>query len=156
VGALEYAGALAARFGASMELFHVVEDPAAAGVWAAEGAVLDIGEIRAALVDEAERRLAECHKAAESLNVPVLRTVRIGAPASGIVEYARAADVDLIVMGTHGRSGFGRMLLGSVAERVVRHAPCAVVTVRGTETAGKALAGDSHATKIGAALGHAG
>ena len=59
----------------------------------------------------------------------VVRVLPGGAPATAIVRYARAANVDLIVMGTHGRTGVSRVLLGSVAERVARTAPCPVVTV---------------------------
>ena len=56
-----------------------------------------------------------------------------GDPAGEIVDYARDASVDLIVMGTHGRSGLAHVLLGSVAEKVVRKAPCPVLTVRHPE-----------------------
>ena len=54
----------------------------------------------------------------------------IGTPAGSIVEYAGGHDIDLIVMGTHGRGGMSHLLMGSVAERVVRTAPCPVLTVR--------------------------
>jgi nucleotide-binding universal stress UspA family protein len=54
----------------------------------------------------------------------------VGRPARLIAEVAKARATDLIVMGTHGRSGFAHMVLGSVAERVVRIAPCPVLTVR--------------------------
>jgi nucleotide-binding universal stress UspA family protein len=130
---LEYAVALASRFGASLELLHVVEDPATAA-WAAEGAVLDVAGIRAALVEDAERLLAEYRTRVEALDVPAITTVRIGSPAREIVDYAQMVGVDLIVMGTHGRSGFSHLFLGSVAERVVRHASCPVFTVRGADT----------------------
>ena len=61
--------------------------------------------------------------------------VRIGTPAEEIVRYADARDIDLIVMGTHGRSGVAHLLLGSVAEQVVRAAPCPVLFVRQRKTA---------------------
>jgi hypothetical protein len=61
--------------------------------------------------------------------VPVVAAVESGVPAARIVDYARRHDIDLIVMGSHGRTGFSRALLGSVAERVVRLAPCPVLTV---------------------------
>ena len=59
-------------------------------------------------------------------------TVRaiIGTPAGSIVEYAGGNDIDLIVMGTHGRGGMSHLFMGSVAERVVRMAHCPVLTVR--------------------------
>ena len=53
--------------------------------------------------------------------------------AEAIVEYAKEYNVDIIVMGTHGRGGFAHLLMGSVAERVVRTAPCPVLTVRHPE-----------------------
>ena len=55
------------------------------------------------------------------------------APASAIVKYAKDSDVNLIVIGTHGRGGMAHLLLGSIAERVVRIAPCPVLTVRHPE-----------------------
>ncbi len=63
----------------------------------------------------------------------VVRELRSGSPIAHIEEYAKATGIDLIVMGTHGRSGFSHMLLGSVAENVVRRAPCPVLTVRPAE-----------------------
>jgi nucleotide-binding universal stress UspA family protein len=60
--------------------------------------------------------------------------VRIsGSPAHAIVEYAKSVHADMIVMGTHGRDGVSRLLMGSVAEHVVRHAPCPVLVVRRSE-----------------------
>lgn len=61
------------------------------------------------------------------------RLLVIGEPADAIVELAENEDVDLIVMGTHGRSGFSRLLMGSVAEAVVRRAPCPVLTFKQPE-----------------------
>jgi nucleotide-binding universal stress UspA family protein len=57
-----------------------------------------------------------------------------GVPSEEIVEIARQEHAEMIVMGTHGRSGLDRILLGSVAERVIRLAPCPVLTVRQPET----------------------
>ena len=61
--------------------------------------------------------------------------LRVGAPAEEIVRYAELCDVDLIIMGTHGRSGIAHVLLGSVAEQVVRVAPCPVLLVRAPKPA---------------------
>lgn len=60
----------------------------------------------------------------------VVRMLRNGSPTTNIVQYAQEAGIDLIVMGTHGRTGLGHLFLGSVAENVVRRAPCSVFTVR--------------------------
>ena len=59
--------------------------------------------------------------------------MRIGKPDTEIMRYAAERDIDLIVMGTHGRTGLAHALMGSVAERVVRRAPCPVLTVRQSE-----------------------
>jgi nucleotide-binding universal stress UspA family protein len=60
----------------------------------------------------------------------VLRAGGPGGPYVEIVRYAKERDIDLIIVGTHGRGFVGHMLMGSVAERVVRHAPCPVLSVR--------------------------
>jgi nucleotide-binding universal stress UspA family protein len=60
-------------------------------------------------------------------------TVTAGSPAAAIVEYATGHDIDLLVLGTHGRGALSHLLMGSVAERVVRMAPCPVLTVRDPE-----------------------
>jgi nucleotide-binding universal stress UspA family protein len=62
--------------------------------------------------------------------VPVETAVLEGSPSREIVRYAEAQDCDLVVMGTHGRGGIDRLLLGSVAERVVRASEVPVLTVR--------------------------
>jgi nucleotide-binding universal stress UspA family protein len=73
---------------------------------------------------------------ARKLDVPATVKVLIQGriPGETIVAAARDAKADLIVMGTHGRTGVNRLLLGSVAEHVLRHSPCPVVTVRGSKT----------------------
>jgi nucleotide-binding universal stress UspA family protein len=63
----------------------------------------------------------------------VLKEIREGSPFYEIIRYAKERDIDLIVMGTHGRSGLVHVLLGSVTEKVVRKAPCPVLTVRHPE-----------------------
>ena len=63
-------------------------------------------------------------------SLKIVRELRSGSPIVNIVEYAKATGTDLIVMGTHGRSGLSHLLLGSVAENVVRRATCSVLTVR--------------------------
>ena len=66
---------------------------------------------------------------AELCSDPVT-SVRMGRPFAAIIDYARTNDICLIVMGTHGRGAIAHMLLGSTTEKVVRKAPCAVMTVR--------------------------
>jgi nucleotide-binding universal stress UspA family protein len=126
--ALEYAKELAARFGASLHLLHVVEEPFVVGI-AAERYVPESPEITATLRADAEFRLAERLTEAERAKLRATSEVLTGPSAPTIVNAARDLAIDLIVMGTHGRTGIAHAIMGSVAERVVRAAQCPVLTV---------------------------
>jgi len=69
-------------------------------------------------------------------NIPVNHVFLDGDPASEIVRYAQDAGIDVIVLGTHGRTGVERLLMGSVAEKVMRDAPCSVMVVKMPRSAG--------------------
>jgi nucleotide-binding universal stress UspA family protein len=127
--AVEYAVAMGKHFGASVELFHVVEDPFESGGWGSEVYVSDLDGLRAQALDEAKARIERCRSAIPAGDVPIIATVRMGHVANTIVEYAAAVPADLVVMGTHGRTGLAHFIIGSVAERVVRLAACPVLTV---------------------------
>lgn len=83
-----------------------------------------------ALQREGERAVAEVEAAAGEYDVPVESEIRDGSPAKEIVRYIESEDCDVVVMGTHGRSGVDRLLLGSVAEKVVRSSPAPVLSIR--------------------------
>jgi nucleotide-binding universal stress UspA family protein len=127
--ALEYAFVLAERFGASVHLLHVIEDPFVTGGLSAEAYIAEGPPVRAAMLSDAQSLLSQ-RAAPRHPGVAVDGEVLFGHGAKSIAEYAEQRDVDLIVMGTHGRTGVAHLLLGSVAERVVRIAPCPVLTVR--------------------------
>jgi nucleotide-binding universal stress UspA family protein len=80
------------------------------------------------LREEGERALEDLADAVG--DAPVRQVIREGSPASEIVDYAEEAECDVVVMGTHGRTGVDRLVMGSVAERVVRSSPVPVTTVR--------------------------
>jgi nucleotide-binding universal stress UspA family protein len=80
--------------------------------------------------EQARERLEEDAKRLRSVGVQVETIAQEGYPPLVIEEAARNANVDLIAMGTHGRTGLRHLLLGSTAERVVQHAPCPVLTIR--------------------------
>jgi nucleotide-binding universal stress UspA family protein len=125
--AFKYALGLARKFDAPVHLLHVVEDPLAAGVWSSEVYTAEIAGLQLNLVRDAEERLRR--------SVPVdagtvSTEVRTGHAAKQILEAARATKADLVVMGTRGRTGVAHVIMGSVAERVVRLAPCPVLTLR--------------------------
>ncbi len=82
-----------------------------------------------AILEEARERLE--HVRPPAPDIAVERRLKDGEPAVEIVRAAAEANADLVVMGTHGRRGLGRLLMGSVAEAVLRKAPCPVLTVKG-------------------------
>lgn len=121
--ALDYARELAGRFGASVHLLHVVPDPMQNWATEAMPVVSDLAERWKA---DAERRLEEIRFDGPQ----TVRAVRIGHAFVEILQYAADNAIDMIVMGTHGRGPVEHLLLGSVAEKVVRKASCPVLTVK--------------------------
>jgi nucleotide-binding universal stress UspA family protein len=127
--ALDFARTIAETFGASLHLLHVFEDPFVTGPFAVETYAPAPPATRAAMLDDAARRLAHRLPPADKGHFNGTTEIVTGISAPAIVEYAREHDIDLIVIGTHGRTGMAHLLLGSVAERVVRTASCPVLTV---------------------------
>ena len=122
--AVDHAVGLAAQFDARVHGLYVVDTSGYPALDASTEAV------HTALEDEGEAALESVTDAAGDAEVPVVSELVSDAPYDGIIEYARANDIDLIVMGTHGRTGVDRYLLGSVTEKVVRTADVPVLTVR--------------------------
>jgi nucleotide-binding universal stress UspA family protein len=145
--ALEYARAVATRFSASLHLLHVVEDPYRAA-FAAEVYVPEIEGLRDELIADAIGRLKDRLHSSDVRELGPTTNAIIGTPAWSIVEYAGAHEIDLIIMGTHGRGGMSHLLMGSVAERVVRTAPCPVLTVRQTPAAAEAKTTEEVAVEL--------
>ncbi len=120
--ALSQATSLARERGDTLVIVHVEEPPLAYGG----------GEMYYGLPEpdtEGLKQMLERLGPADA-NVPCERRLITGSPATAICDLAKEEDADMIVMGTHGRTGFSRLLMGSVAEDVMRHAQCPVVTVR--------------------------
>lgn len=129
--ALRYGRELARSFGASLHVLHVTENVFARAVDAYTYIPVDLQEdVEAAAREQTETLLDDEDR--RDLHA-VAATVTSNVPADAIIEYARAHGVSLIVMGTHGRRAVARLFMGSVAERVVRMAPCPVLTVRNPE-----------------------
>jgi nucleotide-binding universal stress UspA family protein len=128
--ALSYATSLARRFGASIICLHVIETMVPTVGYSGMAEPLPIADITEQLEDSAERelpRLAECDECA---GLEVEELIVHGEASSEIVRVAREREVDLVVISSHGRTGLGRMLFGSTAEAVVRHASCPVLVVK--------------------------
>ena len=136
--ALDWARLLATRFGSSLQLLHVLDDPFVTEGLAAEAYMTEAPVLRTALLSDARARLADrvaplrrARVFEEGSGIPRIDTeVLFGHGAHTIAEYAGEREMDLIVMGTHGRRGVAHLVLGSVAEKLVRTAPCPVLSVR--------------------------
>lgn len=127
--ALDYAAGLARMAGASVDVLHVWQVP----IFEPPGPL--VPEAATSLWEAARRnaeQAVETFRAAASKRGIAVRSSKAvaGTPANAIVDVAESGGYDLIVIGTHGRTGISRALIGSVAERVVRHAHCPVLAVR--------------------------
>ncbi len=127
--AFQWALGLAERLGAKVVLVHAA--PSFSHLAYPESVyVIDLAKMEEEIIADAEKRLGEfvAKKGASTVAVEI-RAV-LGDPFWEICQAAEREHADLIVMGSHGRTGLAHVLLGSVAERVVRHAPCPVLVAR--------------------------
>lgn len=129
--ALAYAKTLAKTLGASLHVLHVMQDPLVY-VPPAEGYGA-LPHFREQTETEVRRLLSKMQTEAEQQGLTMRVDMKWGTPFVEIIHYARDHQIDLIVMGTHGRGPFAHILLGSVAEKVVRKGPCPVLLVRPAE-----------------------
>lgn len=131
--ALTYGRALAQSFHATLHVLHVVDD-VFARAFGADGYVATYPDMQRDVEDAARKRLHELLVDNDPQALPTRPVlVTSNTPAAAIVSYAQQEKIDLIVTGTHGRGAVAHLLMGSVAERVVRTAPCPVLTVRHPE-----------------------
>lgn len=128
--ALQYAAELAEKLGAQLTVLYVVAEPAAVlpdMMMPVPVAAPDLDE----LMVSGKQSLTELIASKNLSRLNAQQEVRIGEAGEEILAAATDIKADLVVIGTHGRSGLKHLLLGSVAEEVMRHAPCPVLTVRG-------------------------
>jgi nucleotide-binding universal stress UspA family protein len=130
--ALSYGRALARNFSARLHVIHVVEN---ALMWTGlEGVAFDMASVQSEMEEAARKKLAELIDNDDRLSLGAKTIVRTSTtPAFELVSYAKEANIDLIIMGTHGRGAMAHLLMGSVAEKVVRTSPCPVLTLRSPE-----------------------
>lgn len=129
IKALDYALALAAEFNSQIHLVHVLEFPAVFNSTSKPSYAIWDKEAKKAAAD----RLAELIREKTDESISVKSEVRFGRAFKSVCDVAQEQKADLIVIGTHGFTGLKHVLLGSTAERVVRHAPCSVLTVHARE-----------------------
>jgi nucleotide-binding universal stress UspA family protein len=127
--ALRYACEFAEAFSAELHVIHVVEPPAAAYSEFGIGYV-GVHGVEDDLKGAAEAKLNTVPDPQWQEKLSITRQVQMGTPFVETIRYAKEQDVDLIVLGTHGRGAIAHMLMGSTAEKVVRKAPCPVLTVK--------------------------
>ena len=126
--AVAFAGDLARRYDATLTLVHVYQ---VVNYAAAEGFRLYTPTQLTSLLDELQEQLKSAEAEARTAGAVRVELLTVqGDPFTELLALARDKVFDLIVMGTHGRTGFRHALLGSIAEKLVRTAPCPVLTVR--------------------------
>jgi nucleotide-binding universal stress UspA family protein len=131
--ALVYGRALAHHFRAVLHVVHVVGNMANA-IYGAEAYLVSVPELSQQIVDAARKELDDLIIDSEERPLTIRRVlITSNVPALAIVAYAKQERIGLIVTGTHGRGAVAHALIGSVAERVLRTAPCPVLTVRRPE-----------------------
>lgn len=128
--ALDHAVSIAGRFQASLHLLHVVNDPGA-GLYGLGEAEVRMDRLKEQAESKARERLEELAQESSAVEVHprVARQTSLGI-GEAVQDYAGAHEIDLVVMGTHGRRGLGRLVLGSVANTLIRRSSCPVMTVR--------------------------
>ena len=126
--ALLYGCELAKQFSAELHLLNVVQD--AVAMFPEPNMMgTSMNDLVADMQHLAKKQLEEMPDLPGTEDLKVVREICVGPPFLEIIRYAKKTDIDLIVIGTHGRTGIKHMLMGSVAEKVVRKAPCPVLTV---------------------------
>ncbi|MDY6765242.1 MAG: universal stress protein [Halobacteria archaeon] len=128
--AVEHAIDIAQRYDAALHVLYVVNTSA----YSTLPADTNWQSVIEALEKEGKRAVKEIEEKVEDSGLKVHRSIQQGVPHKTILEYAEENDIDMIVMGTHGKTGIDRLLLGSVTEKVVRSSEIPVLTVRMTES----------------------
>ena len=128
--ALPYAAAIARAASATVICVNVVEPIVPAVGYTGMAEAMPIAEMSEQIEDSAERELPDVLRCEELRGLKVEEVIGHGDAAAEIVRIAQERDVDLIVISSHGRTGLGRIIFGSTAEAVVRHAHCPVLVVK--------------------------
>ncbi|QOJ14449.1 MAG: universal stress protein [Planctomycetia bacterium] len=126
-----YAKAFCDDFGATLHILHVVPPPLNPDVALLVPSEAPISMSDPAMLDDCRASLDRLIKDHFGGSSAIRREALFGNPWSAVCEYARQQQIDLIVVSTHGRTGIAHVLIGSTAERIVQHAPCPVLTVKG-------------------------
>jgi len=122
-----YAADIAKRYGSELHVLHVIPNLTYFTPYESFLTPENLVAIEKNIQDEVDR---DFKKVLGRVDIDVRKAVRTGVAFVEIIDYAKTEGIDLIVMGTHGRSGIEHILIGNVAEKVVRKSPCPVMTIR--------------------------
>ncbi len=124
---ITYAADIAKRYGAELHVLHVIPNLTYFTPYESFLTPENLVAVEKNIQDEVERDFGKMLK---HVDIEIKRVVKTGVAFVEIIDYAKSEGMDLIVMGTHGRSGIEHILIGNVAEKVVRKSPCPVMTIR--------------------------
>ncbi len=124
---IAYAADISKRYGAELHVLHVIPNLTYFTPYESFLTPENLVAIEKNIQDDVDR---DFKKVLGRVDIDVRKAVRTGVAFVEIIDYAKTEGIDLIVMGTHGRSGIEHILIGNVAEKVVRKSPCPVMTIR--------------------------
>jgi universal stress protein A len=124
---IEYGVSIAKKFDAEFHLLHVIPNLNYFTPYESFLTPENLVTMERSIEKEIDK---DFQKTIKKIDIPVKQATKTGVTFVEILDYIKTEKIDLVVMGTHGRSGFEHILLGSVAEKVIRRAPCPVLTVR--------------------------
>jgi nucleotide-binding universal stress UspA family protein len=129
--AADHAIAIATQFDATLHVLSVIDSRDLEITTPTE---IDIDQLRATYREQSETAVDEVVRRATEADRPTTTDIQIGVPHQTITDYVAEHDIDLVVMGTHGRTGLNRALLGSVVEQVLRTAKAPILAVRSEQS----------------------
>ena len=124
---IAYAADIAKQYGAELHVLHVIPNLTYFTPYESFLTPENLVAVEKNIQDEVERDFGKILK---HIDMEIKRVVKTGVAFVEIIDYAKSEGIDLIVMGTHGRSGIEHILIGNVAEKVVRKSPCPVMSIR--------------------------
>ena len=127
--AWRYAKVLARRFNARLHVLHVISTPYLYDAWGTQSIAMQMVDLQAQLERDSRQELKRMAAQSGPLGRRITTSTVTGTTVDSVLTYIAAKHIDLVVMGTHGRRGLQKVLLGSVAEKVLRGASCPVLTV---------------------------
>lgn len=129
-GILRYAVSIAKKYDARLHLLHVIPNLNYFTPYESFLTPENLVLIEKNIEKEIEK---DFEKIVKNIDMPVKKIIKTGVTFVEIIDYVKEENIDLVVMGTHGRSGIEHILIGSVAEKILRRSPCPVLTVRPKE-----------------------